>query len=300
MSDSAGSSFSEGISYPADRDIEGLTSRIDLDEQYGGLIALNLQARWNLYRYTEDGRDIHAEVIAALKLQGNEGIVDIGCGDGSTYEHISREHTGILHGVDLSVDPFLTHKEILDRGHPKAEFIHGELPATELPSRKYDIAMALFVLYHLPDPIEGILELRRVTKESGRVVIATSGPLNKYRHRKFEKEMAEVMGIEPPPIFAGSFSTYKANDLLNAIFGKDNVISDGQCSPIIISDEEGVQDYIASLNTMRASFKPRPSAKEWNRIIESLVLPSIWSAIEDKGQFVDIAERRYYICRNRK
>ncbi len=53
------------------------------------------------------------------------------------------------------------------------DVVDGVLPNPALPSANFDAAMMLHVIEHMPDPAEGLRELRRVLKRGGVLVVET-------------------------------------------------------------------------------------------------------------------------------
>ncbi len=53
------------------------------------------------------------------------------------------------------------------------EIIEGALPNAALPTARFDAVMMLHVIEHLPDPAEGLRDLRRVVKPGGVLVVET-------------------------------------------------------------------------------------------------------------------------------
>ena len=54
--------------------------------------------------------------------------------------------------------------------------IAADATALPLPDGVADLTFAMHMLYHLPDPSQGVRELRRVTRPGGRVVIGLNAP----------------------------------------------------------------------------------------------------------------------------
>ena len=92
-----------------------------------------------------------------------ESALDVGCGEGVLTEHFAeRLGTGPVVGVDL--DDRALHAEWAQRARPNLEFRTYE--GAELPfgPGEFDIACALEVLEHVPDPDRTLAEMVRVTK----------------------------------------------------------------------------------------------------------------------------------------
>ncbi|QQS40085.1 MAG: class I SAM-dependent methyltransferase [Acidobacteriota bacterium] len=90
-------------------------------------------------------------------------ILDVGCGTGANLEMLSE--FGSAEGVDVS-------DEALTFCKSKGLKVHKGL-AEELPfeNEEFDIVTGLDVIEHLDDDIEGLSEMRRVTKKGGYALV---------------------------------------------------------------------------------------------------------------------------------
>ena len=106
-----------------------------------------------------------AEVLALLELNGNEHILDIGCGDGRVTTRIAqRLSTGSILGIDASrqmIDLALTHQ---------ARNVHFQLAnAASLPFHNvFDLVVSFNALHWLPDPNPPLQGIRAALKPNGR------------------------------------------------------------------------------------------------------------------------------------
>ena len=92
-----------------------------------------------------------------------ESVLDVGCGEGVLTERFaSRIGTGHVVGVDLE-DPKLR-EEWSRRARPNLEF--RTLDGADLPfaDNEFDVACALEVLEHVPDPERTLAEMVRVAR----------------------------------------------------------------------------------------------------------------------------------------
>jgi len=111
--------------------------------------------------------------VQLLKLKQDSVILDIGCGLGfigrSLAEFIPN---GKIIGVDLDAKLVETAKEAAEKSLFGCAFDYRVGSVYELPvdSDSVDLSICQCVLMHLENPVKALSEMRRVTKEGGRVV----------------------------------------------------------------------------------------------------------------------------------
>ena len=278
--------------------VETLDPRINVPEQYMG-VAANVRSRFNVYKHAADGRDLHTEIIDNIPLGGHETVVDVGCSDGATLlkMRVQLGHQGPLIGVDLDRSLFLPTELQMDRigGLRPITFMQGEATHLDFVDDSVDALMALFMLYHVPNPEDALREFKRVVRPGGQIAIATSGRLNKFRHREFERSLAASLGVSPPPIFASPFNNDVAEQILPKHF--EAIERNSQITEMIIGPDQ-VDDYLLSIQSMRTTFDPLPQSPQWGEAVNWLVRKPIEEEIAAQGFFWDAIERYYYICEN--
>jgi SAM-dependent methyltransferase len=132
----------------------------------------NLAARQSIYAYSERQADLPALVIDSLRLSGNEAVIDIGCGNGLYLAELARRrHVGPVAGLDLSPGMLLAARERARH----TRLVAGDAARLPLRDAAIDVALAMHMLYHVPDPASAVAELRRVTRPGGAVVIGLNG-----------------------------------------------------------------------------------------------------------------------------
>ncbi len=100
-----------------------------------------------------------AEVLALLKLKGDERVLDIGCGNGKTTAAIAeRLPQGSITGVDASAEMVAFASEHWTAAHPNLKFAAAD--ARHLPfQREFDLVVSFNALHWIPDqalPLQGI------------------------------------------------------------------------------------------------------------------------------------------------
>jgi ubiquinone/menaquinone biosynthesis C-methylase UbiE len=116
------------------------------------------------------------QMIELASVSTGERLLDVGTGTGIVAIEAAKAigPTGRVVGVDLS-------ENMLAAARAKAEhlglsrisgFHRMDAERLELPDGSFDTVLCLFALLHFPDPVRALLEMRRVMKPGGRLVLA--------------------------------------------------------------------------------------------------------------------------------
>ena len=160
------------------RDPSRLTDRANLHERYGTAIE-----PW------------HAWVAARIDLPAGAEVLDVGCGPGFLW---AQTGVPVPRGVTLTLcdlSPGMV-EAALGRARAMGVYaaVHGrpaDLQALPFEDDTYDRVVANHMLYHLPDPRLGVVELARVVRADGLVVAATNG---RNHMRELHEVEASVFG----------------------------------------------------------------------------------------------------------
>lgn len=129
------------------------------------------------YDASSTGYDVYwAPVLARLAedfvkdipLSEAEAVLDLGAGTGSLLRYLGGRTDATLVGVDRS-HGMLTLSP--------AEALRAVMDAERLAFKDeaFDFALAMFIVFHLPDPVTGLTEMRRVLRDGGTVAFTTWG-----------------------------------------------------------------------------------------------------------------------------
>ena len=130
----------------------------------------NLEARIALHqRYTPLGKDYLDFVWDRYSFKSNEKVLEVGCGNGLFWTHhppsnfpsIYLTITDISEGMLRSAEENLADIET-DIAYEMADV--EQLPYTD---NTYDVALAHFMLYHVPSQSNAVDEIKRVLKPEG-------------------------------------------------------------------------------------------------------------------------------------
>jgi len=118
--------------------------------------------------------------FAALPLDGR--VLDVGCGPGALTAELARR---VGPGRVTAVDPSEDFVAALRRRHPGVEVVRA--PAEDLPfdGGCFDATLAQLVVHVMDDPVAGLREMARVTRDGGVVAacvwdFSDGGPIGPF------------------------------------------------------------------------------------------------------------------------
>lgn len=116
-------------------------------------------------------------IIQAAKLEGDEILLDLGCGSGIYSRPLAqRLNRGTVVGLDLSI-PVLNYasSRAQAKGLENILFIHGNALELPFPDNEFDavICCATIHLFPIPDLIRAVKEVSRVLKPGGRFMTSS-------------------------------------------------------------------------------------------------------------------------------
>jgi ubiquinone/menaquinone biosynthesis C-methylase UbiE len=119
--------------------------------------------------YTEvTGRDAPEIVFEAVAAARPRSVLEVGCGEGELAERVQRELGADVVALDQS-------ERMIELTRARGvEARVGDVQELPFPDSSFDVAVAAWMLYHVPDVDRAAGELARVLRPGGRLVAATN------------------------------------------------------------------------------------------------------------------------------
>lgn len=144
-------------------------------------------------------------IVAKMKPQGSEKVLDIGFGNGYLEKLIYRQAQCQIEGIDISEDMVIAaaknNKEAVSKG--KVHFAVGDCCNLVFDDASFDVVVTMNTIYFWEDTIKGLKEIYRVLKDDGVFynAVLTKESLDKVFYtkngfNKFDAEEYIQMGKE--------------------------------------------------------------------------------------------------------
>jgi SAM-dependent methyltransferase len=186
-----------------------------------------LEARRSIYASAE-GPDPREVAFAAVAEAAPERVLEVGGGPGELSERIARELAAEVVMVDVS--PRMVE---LARARGVDARV-GDVQELPFADGEFDVAVAAWMLYHVPDLDRGLSELCRVLRPGGRLVAVTNG-------RDHTLELRRLAG---PRAWEPRFRREEAAAILERHFARvERRDTDGW----VTVDSGGIRRYLESL-----------------------------------------------------
>jgi SAM-dependent methyltransferase len=207
-----------------------------------------LAARKALYDEVA-GDDARELALDAVREASPRSVLEVGCGEGELATRIGEELDVEL----LAVDQSARMVEIARRRGVDARV--ADVRALPFEDGSFDVALAAWVLFHVPDLERGISELARVLRPGGRLVAVTN-----YADHLFE--LFELAGALEQR-FALTFGGESGDELLARRFAR--VERRDANGTVTVRDAETIRSYLRSAERLA------PFADDLPELYEPLV-----------------------------
>jgi 2-polyprenyl-3-methyl-5-hydroxy-6-metoxy-1,4-benzoquinol methylase len=141
----------------------------DLRKRYSdGYFQYELENQTNFFNLMKLGlRDIRFDTFYHTVQDGSRKFLDIGCATGLLLDHI-RSKGWSTKGVEICRPSVEYAKRVFD-----LDVFQGTLDEASFPKGSFDVVHFSHVIEHVSEPKKMLLEIRRVVKDDGHVIVTT-------------------------------------------------------------------------------------------------------------------------------
>jgi SAM-dependent methyltransferase len=179
-------------------------TRLDDPQLVAAEYADDARLRRRAAAYTGVGTAVDARVpvVEAVVAARPQRVLEVGCGWGELAEWIGRETGAEIVATDLSS------RMVELARHRGVAAPHTDVQALPFDDGEFDVVVAAWMLYHVPDLDRGLAEIWRVLRPGGTLVAVTNSRFHLH-------ELRELVGSGPSAL---KFSREDGDELLGARF----------------------------------------------------------------------------------
>jgi len=251
----------------------------------------HLRSRRSIYAYAETTGDPRWRT-SVIPWDGTQIVADVGCGNGFDLRQIvppGRCRHAI--GIDLSAGMLRSLEDLRHSGG--LSLVQADAQHLPLPDRSVDVAMAMHMLYHVPDIPAAIRELRRITRRDGTVLASTNSPAHLAEiDELLEEAISSQLGRSVRATPALSFTTQTGTAMLSGEFS--SVTLHTLDVPLSIPAAQPVITYVASMREPVLAWIGQPL--DFDAVLNDIAM-KVNQAIRAQGSFRATTHMGVFICR---
>ena len=253
------------------------------DREYHKVAPVPTGPRPSIYelRKPEGANDIGAFFDEHFDLPVDGVVLDAGCGPGQYLAPLAKRV-----GSAIALD--LAHARLA--GIDLVPVVVGDVQALPFPDGSFDAALAMHMLYHVPNIPAGVAELRRVLRDGGVLYAFTNSARAQW-------EMIELFlangGDDETAFGDDRFCNENGEALLRTAFD-DVALLELTDTWLEVTDAECIVDELQRLRYM-LELNLAPGA-EWDQMIDG-VRRDAQAVIDRDGAFVMTENHGLFTCR---
>jgi len=251
-----------------------------------------LQTRIDTHaRYSERtfGTGLHAECAEALRLTGDESLLDVGCGPGAFGQYLrAHGHTGRLAGLDQSA-AMIAEATAASAGM-EIDWHIGQADHLPFLDDAFNIISARHMLYHVADIPAALREFARVVGPNGTVFATTNSRENLPLIGALKDDLATHFGLSAPPETSVAFNTSDAPGMLGAVYPviEETVLSNA----LVFTEAEPIVAYVMTMMVVQQTADRPESYTALHRWLHDettrrlAAMGGVWRDPKDVGLYV--------------
>ena len=154
-------------------------------------------------------------MVQQLALRSGMAVADVGCGPGTYHTRLARLQAQVI-ALDFSEGMLQqARRQASDHTLP-VSVVRADAQALPLRTGRCDRVLAAHMLYHVPDQVGALREMRLALRPGGRVVLVT-GAGRPSRLTALHREVVAALGYTPGD-YGGARFTLEDLALVEAVF----------------------------------------------------------------------------------
>jgi ubiquinone/menaquinone biosynthesis C-methylase UbiE len=257
---------------------EKLRIRIDAHERYS--------------EHTQD--DWYPRYVAQLDPAPGSSVLDVGCGFGAFHPALVAAGARVL-ALDYSPGMAREARQRAARDGLPVQVLQADAQQIPLASHSVDHALASHMLYHVPDIRRALLEIKRVVKIGGRVLITTNAADHSVRLDDLHRQAAFELGLTPGDVPGHGRFSLDELPLVRSVF--PNAERHVQPNAFLFPTVESALRYYASSRIdaikerdAEGSHRPALLARVSELMAETIAREGVLRVSKDAGSFLATVE----------
>src|SRR4051795_8023969 len=230
---------------------------------------------------------LYNTILNQLNIEKGIDLLDAGCGAGLFCELVYTKGANVT-GIDAT-KRFL---EIAKQKIPDATFVQGDIEEMPFEENSFDVATAFNCFQYVENPVRAFLEVKRVTKASGKIVVTVWGKQEDCDAAIYLRALGMLLP-PPPPGAPGAFALSQDRVL-------ERLAVNAGLIPIEVEDANCVWYYDDEDTAMRGLLSAGPAISaiqhsDYEKVYTS-VLNSIKQFKQPDGSYLLHNKFRYIIA----
>jgi SAM-dependent methyltransferase len=238
--------------------VTDLTDRTYLrDEQYRD--GQNLNARVRLHqRYSQNAESPNRWMLSRLQPGDTRDVLELGCGPGHFWRDTRDMRPAGWRVICTDLSPGMVAEACIALGEANGfHFAATDAQALPFADACFDLVLANFMLYHVPDRPRALAEVRRVLRSGGQFAAATVGRTHMAGVRELILRFAPSLS---PKAVEQSDHFLLENGAVQLAPFFDDVQVERQPNALIVTEAEPLVAYVLSMWGYREALLGREQA----------------------------------------
>jgi ubiquinone/menaquinone biosynthesis C-methylase UbiE len=123
------------------------------------------------------------KMLEALRLQPDERVLDLGCGNGFITEFLQKKTGAFFQGIDISAEA-VTQALGRTQANPQLSFSVGNMNCLDIELQSFDCAVSIDTLYYVENPEATLKQIISLLKPQGKIALFFTQWINSLEEKE--------------------------------------------------------------------------------------------------------------------